>query len=311
MSISRRILPPRRIRILLYALVVAALFLFRGPRSWEGLRDVLLPPEDGGSLRVAGRELAPDLVDELLRAYRRDYPKARLQTTPLGGAYAMEQLLEERTDVALLPRAPRAKEVSAFTSTDGGPPVAEPIAVGALVLLVSAEAAVDSITWGSLRALVGGGTVGGIERLYAEDPDRGSWDGLPPALGVEPGNAILFLEDAEALEQALRDDPRGIGVRAEFAWPVGAPSGLKVLALSAPEGGSAARPTYEDVAHGRYALTTRLHVVCRASARGEASKLVTFASGARGQRSLERAGFLPAQRFLREILLDPGPLGAR
>ena len=76
-----------------YVLIVAVLFLFRGPRSWESLRDILLPREQGGRLLVAGREVAPDLCDQLLRAYQSDYPTAQAQTSPVGGAYALESLL--------------------------------------------------------------------------------------------------------------------------------------------------------------------------------------------------------------------------
>ena len=181
MSIPRWILPPRRIRIVLYALIVAALFLFRGPRSWEGLRDVVLPPEQGGRLLVAGRGLAPDLCDELLRAYQRDYPTTQPQTSPVGGAYALEDLLEGRADVALLARAPRAEEVSVFEAADGDAPVAEPIALGALVLLSAVEAPVDSIGWEALRSLLRGGSVDGIERIYAENPG-GAGTCSPPHL---------------------------------------------------------------------------------------------------------------------------------
>jgi phosphate transport system substrate-binding protein len=317
MGIWRSALLRRQIRFVLYVLIVLVLFLVRGPDDWRTLWTRLwarAPAEP--ALTVAGRDLAPPLVDALTTAYRRDYPEVSVTARPGGTTHALQALLNAQADVAVLARPPLESERHAFEAAHQAPPSCEPFSLGALVLVASSTSGLDSLTSGALAARLSGRSTEPA-RLICEDPNLGLWETFASLLGVEPAPAtppagVYFVADTSALYHAVRGDLQAVGMTSSFFAPShGPPEGLKLLAVRGPEAPRAVTPTYEAIAYGRYPLLHHLWLACRDGATGQAAKFVTFVLGGRGQRLVERAGYLPARQVLREIILDDAPLGAR
>ena len=92
-----------RYRVVIYALVVVGLLLYRNQINWSRLTAAFKgdgPAEK--SLVLAGRDLAPGLVDVLVEHYRRDYPDLDIRTQGGGTNQALEDLVNRRADVAFL-----------------------------------------------------------------------------------------------------------------------------------------------------------------------------------------------------------------
>jgi ABC-type phosphate transport system substrate-binding protein len=324
MTFWRSVVLRRQIRFALYILVILVLFLVRGPENWKAtLRRLERHPQGPSSLTVAGRDLAPGLLDALEAAYRRDYPVVTIESRGGGTAHALDAILQRRAEVAVLARPLLETERTLFVDLAGQPPVCEAIALGALVLLASSSATVDSVSWAQLDATLRSArgelreAHAPVQRLYCEDPNLGLWDVLLATFGVERGVAensgrIFFVRDRAELVAAVRADPLALGLVSSFTLSQDRPpEGLRSVALGGPDRSHAVLPTYANVGYGRYPLLHSLYVACRADATGEPAKFVTFAASARGQRRVERAGYLPARQVLREILLDDTPIGAR
>jgi hypothetical protein len=69
-------------------------------------------------------------------------------------------------------------------------------------------------------------------------------------------------------------------------------------------------PGYEHVGYGEYPLYHYLYIACLANGSTRGAMFVTHVTSDRGQRQVERAGFLPARQTVRQIYLTRRPLGA-
>lgn len=315
---ERRRNPVRlQIRVIIYILIIAALFLIRGRPD---VRDLLRQATGGAAadtvLIVSGADQAPALMDRLLADYRRDYPRLRIVVRGGGSAQALEDLINGRAGAAVMSRPPLAGEQKLFAAARGDTVVWHPIALGAIVVVGAAGVPDTSVELETLRRLAGGGSGGDAPRLYAPDPNHGLWDALrqrlelPPDPGEQAPPGVVFLADEQAVAEAVRAEPGAIGVVSSFALGAdpGA-AGLRALAVAAAGGGAPARPLSEEIASGAYPLWHYLHIGCRGRGGIQASKFVTHLTSPRGQRQIERTEFLPARVLPREILLDRRPPG--
>ncbi len=299
---TRPLFSPRvLVRIAVYLAVIAVLFVVRGRRDPS-------PPPDGRApadpaLIVAGASLAPRLVPAWSAAWARDYPTP-VTAQPGGTTHALEALLSGRADVALLTRPPTADENAFLPGAPEDTLPCYPVAYAALLVLQRAAGGRTAVSCGELRAMLDGPPREG-ERLWIADPNLGWWDALrasldlPPAPG--PSGSVRFLADAAAVGQATADDPGSLGVVSSLAWT----TRPDVIALPVrPDGaGAPVVPSDASVAEGRYPLAHHLWAACRPGARGAAAMFVTYLTSARGQRLVEREGFLPARRVAREVYL--------
>src|SRR5262245_9332859 len=100
--------PPLLARLAVYLVVVVALLFLRFGGVW---RRLLSPPKSSVSERglvVAGSDVAPALVGQVVAEYAEAYPDIQIQVDGGGTTGALESLLEGRADVAFLLRPPTA-----------------------------------------------------------------------------------------------------------------------------------------------------------------------------------------------------------
>lgn len=316
-------------RITVYLAVIVGLILYKGGVPWRQFTTALKSAgNQHPTLVIAGRDLAPPLVERLAAEYRRDYPALDLTLLPGGTNQALEALLAGQADIAFTYRRPTAAEQDLFRQADGDTAIVQAVGVAGLLLLAGADAAAGPVAMADVRAHVAGlcerepAAPGGpyCDRLYACDPNEGSWDALLAALGLplgqgDPGagTGVVFVADPAAVAAAVAADARSWGVVSildcGFDAAGGPPPGTTFVGVVAAAGEAPVSPVAANVATGGYPLHHFLYVACRAAGSLEGGKFLTHLSGARGLRQVERAGVIPARLVAREIQLSRDPIG--
>lgn len=298
---------------------------------------------DTATLRICGDDRMRRVVRLWEEGYRRSHPGAAFENDLRGTGTGMAGLYTGTADIALLGRSIEPVETMAFAWVYRHPPLGVPVARGsadvpgkspALAIIVNAANPISRMTLAQLDGIFD------WERRRG-GPDAGTWGAL--GLGgawagrpvhamirdVDSGTAAFFHErvmlgglkwnwarvtewsdgrasdgrriDAdERMAQAVAADPDAIAVGdAAFV-----PSGTKVLAIAAADGGPGLAPTRAAVASGRYPLARRVWAfVNRAPGKPVDPKVADFLDyvlSPAGQEAVRREGdFLaldPAQR---------------
>lgn len=347
MEAAPRMNPRRRlwllIRVAIYLSVIVGLLLYRGGVPWKSFVAALKGAGQANpTLTIAGRDLAPPLLERLAVEYQHDYPRLSVSLLPGGTNHALEALLAGQADVAFSYRSLTDREQALFREADGDTAIVVAVGVGGLVLLEPARAgaAPTTLTVADLRdALAAVAPVPAAatdpdlapfcKRLYVCDPNEGSWDALFAALGLAvPGGdgaaagsglaaprlgQVTFLADPASVIAAVAADPEAWGLvstlDAGLDVSTGAPAGARFVGVVAEAGQEAVAPGAASIATGVYPLHHFLYVACRGAGNLEGGKFVTHLASARGLRQVERAGVIPARLVARTIQLSRDPVG--
>jgi ABC-type phosphate transport system substrate-binding protein len=263
---------------------------------------------------MAGVELAPELVPQLIDDYKVSAPDMHVNVIEGGTARALEAMANRRAVVGLLYRTPTPEERSIMLAAVKDSVLCFPIALGGIEILAHNGAGPDSLTTQDLRRALSGEAVPGFDTVWASDPNDGLWDALRKCLGFSqkapnPSN-VKFLKDEKQVVDAVRADPRGIGITSTLSLPdTVVTEGVHAVAVRADKGGAAAMPEYERIGYGDYPLYHYLYAACLANGSVRGAMFVTHLTSDRGQRQIERAGFLPARQTARPIVITRHPLG--
>lgn len=312
-----------------YVSVIAAVFVIRGQQERPGL-GFRLPSESDTvtTITAVGLELAPDLMPQLVDKYQKIYPKLRVILEEGGTVRALEHLANQRAQVGLLYRLPTAEERAIVRSVDGDSVLCFPIALGGIVLLVNSLSGIESLAMDELRGIARDQADSRFHRLYAPDPNQGLWDAFRQGLDVSEdvarvtGNEppvlanITFLKDEAAVVEAILADPNGLGLASTLSLPDSLPElaggrAVRAVAVLPDTGLVPVAPGYEQIGYGEYPLYHYLYVACLANGSIRGSMFVTHLTSDRGQRHVERAGYLPARQPVRQIYLTRKPLGSK
>ena len=305
-------------RVLIYLTVIALLYVNRGGVPWRRLTATLRGTgEADPTLTLAGRDLAPILVDRLVAFYRQEYPDLPVAVTGGGTNQALEDLLNGRASAACLYRRPSPVEEELFRAVDGDTAIVASVAVGGVILVAGSAADARAVTLDDLRLVLAGEGTDRCDRLYVPEPNEGLWDAVRTDLELGDRSPsppfLVFLADAGAVLEAVSRDDRAWGLISSLNAPLdpGAdpPLGVRIIALRAGPENPAVLPTYENVATGTYPLHHRLYLACRENFSREGGKFLTHLASARGLRQVERSGVVPAKQVSREIYLTTTPMG--
>lgn len=300
------------VRLAVYVAVVAVLFVVRGKPDWRAMTRLVTGQATADSvLTIAGRDLAPDLVDQLIAHYTRDYPRVTVRTTRGGTNQALEDLINRQADVAFLYRLPTAAEQAQMHAIDGDTVVVVPIAVGAAALIAAAGADTAALDLAGFRQLLAPAQAGGHARLYTVDPNDGLLAAIGQRLGgtVAIGPDVVFLVDTQAVISAVTSDATAWGLVSSFSTDLAGKHEIVTRPLSAGAGAPSVRPVHEHLVTGDYPLFHSLYVACRGRGGIEATKFVTHLASARGQSQVRRSGAVPAQLVPRSIVITREPPG--
>lgn len=304
----------RLIRYAIYVLVIAVLFLARGTSVMDKWNERLFPSEDG-ALVLSGTLLAPTLIQNLTDAYQRDYPELELVGLGGGTARALQDLLDGTADIAFLIRPPNSLEHEIFRDATGDTIDYHVIALGAVAFVRNSTSPRSQLRPQELRALLRGQSPDHMDRIYAPDPNSGLWDALGSRLWKndeipERIDNVVFVADEEQVIEAILRDPGAVGVVSTLHTnPTELPPELKILALRTESDELARMPFLEEIADGSYPLHHYLYAGLREGGDVQARKFITYLTSDSGQRGIERAGFLPQRRVLREVHLSKKAIG--
>ena len=303
-------------RVAFYMLVLVVVFLLRGPSLQRSGGAFRFPTESDTvtTIAVAGRELAPELIPRMVSHYHRDFPRLHVNVEDGGTVRALEALANRKAAVGFLYRPPTTEEKAIVLSAVQDSVLYFPVALGGIAVLANPGAAVDSVSVNDLRRFLRGQSDPRFERLYAPDPNQGLWDAFRTRLGFAGGapvpDGVTFLKDEASVVQAVAADPLGLGIGSTLSLPDTLEAwGVRVLAVRADDGPAAMPPEYERIGYGEYPLYHYLFAACLANGSVRGAMFVTHLTSDRGQRQVERAGFLPARQTSRTIYLTRRPPG--
>ncbi len=300
-----------RARVWIYLAILAALILYRGVPAIRAYLAEQRSVRDRSVLTLAGLDQAPVLIMRVVDVYKSLYPEVDLRVNGGGTRQALEDLFNRRADVAFTSRL-MTEEESAIIRGIGDTALSFPVALGGIAVVTAESSPFDAIPANRLReALMGTGTGLGpgdeaVERIYAADPNLGLWTALTQQLGLpeEPARPVTWLAGDREVIQAVSADPGSIGFVSTLCLPPDLERlGARAVAISREPDEPASGPTEGSVAGGEYPLYHYLYVSCRPEGGGLASGFVSFLQSGRGQRLVEREGFLPARAVPREIIL--------
>jgi phosphate transport system substrate-binding protein len=266
-------------------------------------------------LRVAGLDLAPALIPRIAETYRTLYPEVKLSVLRGGTRQALEDLFNGRADVAFTSR-PMTQEEVAIVHSIGDTALSFPIALGGIAVLTSRRIPVDSLRVTDLKEILEGRTPRSLPlsrgpiHVYAPDPNLGLWTALSSQLGLpdSAGASVTWLAGDDDVVQAVAADTYAVGFASTLALPPDLDRmGVQSLPVYRDGASAAATPDEGSVAAGEYPLYHYLYVSCRPDGGPIASGFVSFLFSGRGQRLVEREGFLPAREVPREIQLSQKP----
>lgn len=304
-----------RFRIWIYALILVAVVLYRFvPGFRSHLPSLGNPVSPTRQVVIAGLDLAPVLIPRLVTEYHTLYPNLDLRTKGGGCRQALEDLVNHKADLAFLNRLPTPAEKKVI-STVVDSVETYPIALGGIAVLSAVNGGIDSVSISDLSAWVRGEPGTGTNRpshVYLPDPNLGLWDALSLQLGVRESDKpdVVWLADETMVAQAVAADPRSIGFASTLSLaPDLEKRDVRYVEVRGSTGEFAALPGPAEISRGDYPLYHYLYLAFLPQVSAAASGLVTFLYSPRGQRLVEREGFLPARETARVVQIVQKPLG--
>jgi len=309
----RRLQPWLQVRLAVYLLVVAAFLIVRSGKDWR------LPfgTKTGssslgtGALPISGLDIAPTLIRELAADYALEYPEQHIDLQNGGTNQALEALINHQSDVAFLLRPPSPSEQALFRKTDGDTVLWYPVALGAVGLVRGKGG--PPVTPEELRGFVMGESKASFDHIYAPDPNLGVWDAFLDLLRIPRGqepetDRIVFLKDETEVLNAVKNDSLGIGVGTTFTLPTDlAAAGVQTVAVRSERGD--VLPTRNTILSGDYPLYHYMYAACRENGSAQGAMFLTYLTSNRGQRHVEKAGFLPTREIQRQVVVTRTPIG--
>jgi ABC-type phosphate transport system substrate-binding protein len=291
-------------------------FVLRGQQAQRGI-GFRLPNESDTvtTIKLVGRELAPNVVTRTVASYERDYPKLHVLVGDGGSVRALEAIANRQAGVGLLYRPPTSAEQKLIKEAVGDTVVYYPIALGGIAAIANASWPVDSLALEDFRRLLRNESAAGFERLYAPDPNQGLWGAFLAGLGFDEGAVekarVTFFKDETEVLHAVAADPASVGIASTMTLPdTLAVLGVRTLRVLPDTGSVAFEPGYEQIGYGEYPLYHYLYAACLSNGSIRAAMFVTHLTSDRGQRQVERAGVLPARQTMRQIYLTRKPVGS-
>lgn len=301
-------------RVMVYIAVVAGLLLFKvGPEL--GLPLFVETPEP--SVIVAGRDVAPHLMEALSEEYERIRPSVQVDFRDGGTIQAIEDVLNRRAEVALLGR-PMTEEEIEIIAAAGDSLLTYPIALGAIAVIASEANPIERLTVDELRDLLTDGQpvrVAAGERpvlVHLAHPNLGLWPALAGQLGLpaEPAPPAGWLPSDLEVTRAVSENPLALGIVSTLSLPaVPEDEEWRFVPVSISVDQPAYEPTWIDLRSGAYLLSHRLYLGCLKGCGQKEASFVDFLFSPRGQRLVDSEGFVAAREVAREILLARTVIG--
>ncbi|AOR64380.1 PstS family phosphate ABC transporter substrate-binding protein [Pectobacterium wasabiae] len=267
-----------------------------------------------GNLSSAGSDTLANLMAFWATDFSQHYPNVNLQIQAAGSSSAPTSLASGAAQLGPMSRAMKASEIEAFVQHYGYPPLAVPVAMDALVVLVNQDNPLSGLNLSQLDAIFSITQRCGNQQPIKQWGDlglRGSWEKrtlLRYGRNSASGTYGFFkqkalcrgdflpqvneLPSSASVVQAVAASTDAIG----YASVGFRTSGVKMLPLAA-QGTDYISPSTENIRSGLYPYTRYLYIYVN-KAPGQPLEALTAAFLARvlsetGQSLVNQDGYLP------------------
>jgi len=303
-----------RRRAFIYIVFIAAIAIWK---FWPTMSTTMKRLEgvgktSDGQIILSGIDNAPGFVIETVAQFKTQYPKIEMTMTAGGTITALEDLLNGRADVAILSRAPTAREEE-IAIGHGDSLLVFPVALGGISILANRSGGLATLSVEQLKALLERGLgdavlAGRTFRVYGPDPNGGLWQALLARLDVQTTLQPVYtpLIDGDAVLAAVRNDPSAIGFASDLTFELAENDPDVAEVALVVDAGTSWAPTKANIVSGSYPLFHYVYMVTTARRGPLAAGFVTYYSQSTGQKWVARRGFMPARLPVREIHLTGG-----
>ena len=231
-----------------------------------------------GRLSSTGSDTSANLMTLWAEAFKRQYPRVKIEVQAPGSSTAPTALLEGTVQFGPMSRRMTANESQAFERRYGHPPTAVRVALDALTIVVHKDNPVQALTLTELDALFSatrrcggarpisrwgelGGGGGWRQRplqLYGRNSVSGTYGYFKMAAlcGGDFKNAVNEQPGSASVVHAVGASLNGIG----YSGIGYLTSGVKALALRPSPAAAAVAPSAESALDGAYPLTRHLYI---------------------------------------------------
>ena len=262
-----------------------------------------------GQITSIGSDTLSEPMSTWSEMFHEHYPGVRFEIQAQGSSTAPPALIEGTASIGPMSRPMKAKEIATFREHFGYPPLAVPVGIDAIGIVVSKENPLKALTTKQLDAIFsqsrrcGGetplhhwrdfalkGKIGEQDIvLYGRNSASGTYayfkkKGLClgdflASVNEQPGNS--------AVVQAVESDPFGIGYTS-----VGySTSGVRLLSIDG------IFPTAKNIGSGKYPLARVLYIYVNKAPSSPLDKttkeFLKFVVSKEGQALIQKAGFMP------------------
>lgn len=266
-----------------------------------------------GKIQVLVDESVAPIVREQLDVFQNSYVNANIQLVELPERAAVNYLLKDSAEVAVLTRLLRADELKFFEARGFTPRVVQ-FAVDAVTLVGNVTARDSTIDVADVLAVMRGDASPGFSLVF-EHPESGTLRYLQELAGMEslPEQGVYALNSHHEVLAYVQDHPEAVGV-------VGLNGMLKPDSLSKPFIGQVRTlalrnlpgnpgedgfylPSQSNLALGVYAFARPVYLINAEPRYGLGMGFAAFLSGERGQRIVLKSGLMPDSLPPREIII--------
>ncbi len=231
-----------------------------------------------GNLNSVGSDTLNNLMTFWGEAFRNKYPNVNIQIEGKGSSTAPPALIGGTAQLGPMSREMKSDEVDKFEAKYGFKPTRIGVALDSLAVYVNKDNPIDTLSFPQLDAIFSKTRKGG----HAENIETWGQVGLTGPMANRPisiygrnsasGTYAYFRKKAlfkgdykdtvkeqpgsASVVMGVAEDPNSIG----YSGIGYRTSGVKVLALSKKEGGTAYKATYENVLSGKYPLGRMLYI---------------------------------------------------
>lgn len=268
-----------------------------------------------GNLNSIGSDTLNNLMTLWAEGFRKNYPNVNIQIEGKGSSTAPPALIEGTAQIGPMSRAMKKSEIEAFEKKHGYKPTKIGLALDSLAVYVNKDNPIDALSLPQVDAIfsrTGKGGYGQDIVTWGQLGLTGNWANLPISVyGRNSASGTYGYFKKHALfkgdyKDIVKEQPGSASVVLSVTEDLGGigysgigykTSGVKAIALSKKEGGTAYEPSYENVLAGNYPLGRMLYVYVAKKPNEPLPKLVEefikFALSKEGQQVVVKDGYLP------------------
>lgn len=268
-----------------------------------------------GNIDSIGSDTLNNLMTFWAESFKKQYPNVKIQIEGKGSSTAPPALIAGTSNLGPMSRKMKHEEEDAFEKKYGFKPTAIGVALDSLAVFVNKDNPLVSLSLPQVDAIFSKSRKGGYAnditewKVLTDDPGLAS---LPISLygrNSASGTYGYFKEHAlykgdykdtvkeqpgsAAVVSGITEDKAGIG----YSGVGYRTSGVKILALSAQEGGQAYEGNMENVISGKYPLSRMLYIYVNKEPNKPLPELqkefLKFVLSQEGQQIVVKDGFLP------------------